>query len=258
MINSLTGALLATARDVFAVTALLLSFQYFVLRKPIPHVKRMLVGVAFVVVGLAMFLIGLEWRCFRSANAWPPSCHRRSSFLGPIWHRFTAMVGIRLGLSVCRDHRFFHHPGRARPDRRRIQGQRSVPRCDPAVGASSCRGRRRRRRHLARHLSNRHRNPVGLVPRGRVFRRARADDFCTETDHSAGLRLGRRHDLDRDGAAGHGPRARSQWNDSVPNPALDGFGLIAFASLFPMIAVMGYAQLAGFWGGVRLKYLQEG
>jgi len=28
------------------------------------------------------------------------------------------------------------------------------------------------------------------------------------------------------------------------NPLLDGFGLIAFASLFPIIAVLGYAQLA--------------
>ena len=27
------------------------------------------------------------------------------------------------------------------------------------------------------------------------------------------------------------------------NPVIDGFGLIAFASLFPMITVMGYAQL---------------
>jgi hypothetical protein len=26
------------------------------------------------------------------------------------------------------------------------------------------------------------------------------------------------------------------------NPAVDGFGLIAFASLFPIIAVLGYAQ----------------
>jgi hypothetical protein len=26
------------------------------------------------------------------------------------------------------------------------------------------------------------------------------------------------------------------------NPALDGFGLIAFASLFPIIAVLGYGQ----------------
>jgi len=28
------------------------------------------------------------------------------------------------------------------------------------------------------------------------------------------------------------------------SPLLDGFGLIAFASLFPMITVMGYAQLS--------------
>jgi hypothetical protein len=28
---------------------------------------------------------------------------------------------------------------------------------------------------------------------------------------------------------------------------LDGFGLIAFASLFPMITVMGYAQVGAWW-----------
>jgi hypothetical protein len=33
---------------------------------------------------------------------------------------------------------------------------------------------------------------------------------------------------------------------SVPgrNPLMDGFGLIAFASLFPIIAVLGYAKIA--------------
>jgi len=33
---------------------------------------------------------------------------------------------------------------------------------------------------------------------------------------------------------------------SVPgrNPMLDGFGLIAFASLFPIMAVMGYVQIS--------------
>jgi hypothetical protein len=33
-------------------------------------------------------------------------------------------------------------------------------------------------------------------------------------------------------------------SSAVPgrNPALDGFGLIAFASLFPIITVLGYAQ----------------
>ncbi len=29
------------------------------------------------------------------------------------------------------------------------------------------------------------------------------------------------------------------------DPLIDGFGLIAFASLFPIMSVLGYAQLAG-------------
>ena len=31
------------------------------------------------------------------------------------------------------------------------------------------------------------------------------------------------------------------------SPLLDGFGLIAFASLFPMLSVMGYAQISSWW-----------
>ena len=42
------------------------------------------------------------------------------------------------------------------------------------------------------------------------------------------------------------------------NPALDGFGLIAFASLFPMITVMGYAQLVDRWSHRRLARSQKG
>lgn len=41
-------------------------------------------------------------------------------------------------------------------------------------------------------------------------------------------------------------------SETVPgrDPALDGFGLIAFASVFPIITVMGYAQIA-HWLAVR-------
>ena len=31
------------------------------------------------------------------------------------------------------------------------------------------------------------------------------------------------------------------------DPLVDGFGLIAFAALFPVMTVMGYAQLATWW-----------
>lgn len=42
--------------------------------------------------------------------------------------------------------------------------------------------------------------------------------------------------------------------NSVPgrNPAIDGFGLIAFASLFPIITVLGYAQYIQ-WAATRAK-----
>ena len=42
--------------------------------------------------------------------------------------------------------------------------------------------------------------------------------------------------------------------ETVPgrSPLMDGFGLIAFASLFPMITVMGYAQLS-HWRALRSR-----
>jgi len=47
-------------------------------------------------------------------------------------------------------------------------------------------------------------------------------------------------------------------SESVPgrNPLIDGFGLIAFASLFPILSVMTYAQLSEWWasrGRQRVK-----
>jgi hypothetical protein len=41
------------------------------------------------------------------------------------------------------------------------------------------------------------------------------------------------------------------------SPLLDGFGLIAFASLFPMITVMGYAQY-GVWRQRRAQAEENG
>lgn len=40
------------------------------------------------------------------------------------------------------------------------------------------------------------------------------------------------------------------------NPAIDGFGLIAFASLFPIISVLGYGQFAQ-WNATRGRLLQN-
>jgi hypothetical protein len=47
--------------------------------------------------------------------------------------------------------------------------------------------------------------------------------------------------------------------ETVPgrDPALDGFGLIAFASVFPIMTVMGYAQIAQWISRRKLKITRE-
>jgi hypothetical protein len=53
-----------TLRDVLPILLLLVLFQIFVLKQPIPHLKKVMLGGVYVVLGLALFLIGLEKALF--------------------------------------------------------------------------------------------------------------------------------------------------------------------------------------------------
>ncbi|HIE55349.1 MAG TPA: DUF1538 domain-containing protein, partial [Chromatiaceae bacterium] len=46
--------------DVVPIALIIFGFQAFVLRKPIPNLKNVLLGFAYVLTGLAFFLEGLE------------------------------------------------------------------------------------------------------------------------------------------------------------------------------------------------------
>lgn len=56
--------LLLTVRDVAPILGIILFFQLVVLRQPIPHLKNVIVGGIYVVLGLALFLLGLEKALF--------------------------------------------------------------------------------------------------------------------------------------------------------------------------------------------------
>ncbi len=58
------ATLLGTVRDVAPIVAVLAFFQVVVLRRRLPQARRMIVGFGFVLVGLALFLIGLEEALF--------------------------------------------------------------------------------------------------------------------------------------------------------------------------------------------------
>ncbi len=63
-IRDLGTILLSTCMDVLPIIALITGFQLLVLRQPIPHLKRLVVGGIYVVIGLALFLAGLEKALF--------------------------------------------------------------------------------------------------------------------------------------------------------------------------------------------------
>ena len=67
MINFLMDfvlVLIYTLRDVLPILLLIIFFQLIVLKQPIPHLKKVVLGGIYVVIGLAFFLMGLEKALF--------------------------------------------------------------------------------------------------------------------------------------------------------------------------------------------------
>ncbi len=53
-----------TVRDVLPILSLIVFFQLVVLRQPIPQLRKMILGGVYVIVGLSFFLLGLEKALF--------------------------------------------------------------------------------------------------------------------------------------------------------------------------------------------------
>jgi len=64
LIASALATILVTAADIFPIVAFIFLFQALVIRRPLPNVGRLMSGLAFVVIGLGLFLIGLEQALF--------------------------------------------------------------------------------------------------------------------------------------------------------------------------------------------------
>ena len=57
-------AVMATVLDVMPIVLTIFAFQYLVIRRPIPHLKKLVIGFVYVLLGLSLFLIGLEQALF--------------------------------------------------------------------------------------------------------------------------------------------------------------------------------------------------
>jgi hypothetical protein len=64
LITEVRYLFLETMLDVLPIAAIIFGFQFFVLRKPIPNLKKVLIGLFYVLIGITLFLLGLEQALF--------------------------------------------------------------------------------------------------------------------------------------------------------------------------------------------------
>ncbi|WP_462324172.1 DUF1538 domain-containing protein [Desulfoplanes sp.] len=249
--------LLATVRDILPILALIVGFQLFVLRQPIPQLRRQIIGGIYVVLGLALFLVGLEKALFpvgkiMAAQLSDPLFLSSGGDVAPTdWRAygwiyvFAAMIGFSTTIAEPSLLAVALKANEVSGGVISQWGLRIVVAIGVAFGISLGAYRIVTGTPLYMYIM------VGYLivvcqtfftPKNIIALAYDSGGVTTSTvtvPLVASLGLG--------------------LSEAVPgrNPALDGFGLIAFASLFPIITVMGYAQYT-HWAATRYKKRHAG
>ncbi len=253
-----TKILLNTCRDVLPIILLITGFQLFVLRQPIPHLRRLIVGGVYVVLGLALFLAGLEMSLFPLGKIMASQLSDPEFLFGAgqtaaqadwtayTWiYLFAALLGFSTTIAEPSLIAVAYKASEASRGTVKQWGLRLTVAVGVAVGVTLgtfriVTGTPLYLFILAGYLI------VMLqtifAPRSII---ALAYDSGGVTSSTVTVPLVT--------ALGLG------LCDTIPgcNAALDGFGMIAFACLFPIIAVLGYAQAAHWYASRPQKPVKE-
>lgn len=241
MIIRFWEVLLATMLDVAPILILILFFQFVVLRKPIPHWRRVILGGVYVVIGLALFLMGLEKALFPLGNLMAEQL-ADPDFVGlepgqPLdwkayyWiYIFSALIGFSTTIAEPSLIAVAYKADEVSGGTISQWGLRITVAI--GVGFALFVGTLRIVTGVPLYLFISAGYLIVIIqtifaPRQLIALAYDSGGVTTSTvtvPIVAALGLG--------------------LSSAVPgrNPALDGFGLIAFASVFPIISVLGYAQ----------------
>jgi hypothetical protein len=243
-IKDFSGILLATCRDVLPIIILIGVFQLLVLRQKIPNLPRLLIGGVYVVLGLALFLAGLEKALFPLGKIMATQLSDPTFIYGTdaiITHTdwkaygwvylFAAMIGFATTIAEPSLIAVAYKANEVSAGTISTWGLRITVAIGVAFGISLGTFRIVTGTPLYLYILAGYLVVITqtfFAPKTII---ALAYDSGGVTTSTVTVPLVAALGL---GLAGTIPGR---------NPALDGFGLIAFASLFPIIAVMGYAQL---------------
>lgn len=242
-----SGVLFATARDIFPILVILLGFQVFILRKPIPNFRRVIIGFVYVWVGLALFLQGLDQALFPIGRLMaeqltnPSFIHGVENFTGDIkwqdyfWvYIFAIAIGFSTTIAEPSLMAVAMKANQVSGGSIGIWGLRIAVAIGVAVGIGL--GTFRIVTGYPLHyfiitgyfivVIQTFFAPKMIVPLAYDSGGVTTSTVTVPLVAALGLGLA----------------------ETVPgrNPLMDGFGLIAFASLFPIMSVMAYAQISAF------------
>ncbi|MGR9116601.1 MAG: DUF1538 domain-containing protein [Gammaproteobacteria bacterium] len=242
--NHFLTNLLATVKDILPIAAIIIGFQLVVIRKPLPHPRKTLTGFIYVLLGIAFFLEGLEMALFPLGKLMAeqltapefigiPLHAEKLAWQSYLWvYIFAASIGFATTL--------------AEPSLLAV-ALKAESISGGAIGAWGLR--------IAVSLGVAFGIALGafrIVSGTELYYYIVAGYLIVivQTLFAPKMIIGLAYDsggvttstvtVPLVTALGLGLAS------TVPgrNPLLDGFGLIAFASLFPIIAVLSYAQIA--------------
>ena len=235
--------LFGTVLDVMPIAAILFGFQFLVLRRPIRNPREVLIGFIMVLVGLTFFLEGLDLALFplgelMAAQLTSPELLGTDNPLQVKWHHYlwVYLFAFSIGFSTT-----IAEPSLIAVAIKANQvsagaisqwGLRIAVAIGVAVGISLGSYRIISGTPLHWYIIAGYVVVIGqtvFAPRSIIALAYDSGGVTTSTvtvPLVAALGLG--------------------LSSNIPgrNPLLDGFGLIAFASLFPIMSVMAYAQLS--------------
>lgn len=238
--------LLSTVKDVLPIAGILFGFQLFVLRRRVPHLGRVLLGFVYVLLGLSLFLQGLEQTLFplgklMAAQLTDPAflfdgdSMRKAAV---VWHDyawvyvFAACMGFATAIAEPSVIAVSLKANEVSAGAISVWGLRVAVALGVATGIAL--GSFRIISGIPLHY---------FIITGYVLviiQTAYAPRLIVPLAYDSGGVSTSTVTVPLVAALGLGLAA------NVPgrSPMLDGFGMIAFACLFPIISVMGYAQLS--------------
>jgi len=246
--------LLTMLRDVLPIAAILFGFQLLVLRRPIKNPVRVSMGMVFVLLGLTLFLEGLEMALFPIGrlmaeqltapafiNASGSGVMATVHWLDYGWvYVFAAAIGFATTVAEPALMAVAMKANQVSGGTITVRGLRFAVAIGVAAGVALGAFRIVTGTPLHWYIMS----GYVLV----IIQTAFAPKSIIPLAYDSGGVTTSTVTVPLVAALGLG------LAETIPgrSPILDGFGLIAFASLFPIMAVMGYAQLVE-WKARRLK-----